>query len=81
MKRRRLYTKFRKIRAFEMDVIQTFRIGSLQTLQIQYLHMITYTNITKINKINATWATTNKAVGLYSSIQGMLCKNMIINHG
>ena len=41
----RLYTKLRKTRTFEMDVIQKLHIGKLSNLA---LIILTYTNITKL---------------------------------
>ena len=57
-----LYTKLRKTRTFEMDVMQKVLIGKLSNL-----HMYLY----QYHSISAIWATTNKTILFYSG-----CVNM-----
>ena len=65
-----LYTKLRKTRTFEMDVMQKILIGKLSNLA----HVI-FTNgcLYQYHSISAIWATTNKTI--YYFIQGVfICK-------
>ena len=64
-----LYTKLRKTRIFEMDVIQKLHIGKLPNLAHNG-HMVVCTNITIHGQLQ---------IKQYCFIQGVLiCKNMII---
>ena len=57
-----LYTKLRKTRTFEMDVMQKLLIGKFSNLA----HIIfTYGCLYQYHYISAIWATTNKTILFY----------------
>ena len=65
-----LYTKLRKTKTFEMDVMQEVHIGKLSTCS-NLAHIIcTYGCLYQYHLISATCATTNKTI-----LGVLICKN------
>ena len=63
-----LYTKLKKTRTFEMDVMQKILIGKLSNLA----HVIfTIGCLYQYYSISTIWATTNKTIPRYYFIQGV----------